>query len=1051
MPQATVQEQVTSTGVPAPGDLVTVRRRQWVVENIKRSGLPSQAVGPDPRAPMHLVTLVSVEDDALGEELQVVWEIEPGAQLHENFALPDSEGFDEPSRLEAFLDAVRWGAVVNADREQLQAPFRSGIEIEEYQLEPVVRCLEMPRVNLLLADDVGLGKTIESGLVVQELMLRNRVRSVLILCPAALCVQWKEQMRDKFGLEFRIVDSELIQQLRRQRGIHVNPWTHFPRLIASIDYFKRDRPLRRFKEALPSDIKYPRHFDLLIVDEAHNIAPSGSGHYAVDSQRTEAVRDIAPHFEHKLFLSATPHNGYQESFTALLELLDDQRFARGMEPDRGQLGSVMVRRLKSDIKDWDGSARFAQRVLRPIEVPYTPDERKAHSALKEYTELRRKSAASKSEQTATDFVLKLLKKRLFSSPAAFEKTLAKHRETASRVREKSKRKAPSVKVLQARLAGLDEDYSDDLQFENNTEELLEATGDYLNPLSGEEIGLLDELAEWSTRWSSRPDSKAQALLDWLEERLRPDGRWNNERVIIFTEYRDTQKWLFDLLAHHGLARQGKKERLMSLFGGLDRDERERVKAAFQAHPDESPVRILLATDAASEGIDLQNHCNLLIHYEIPWNPNRLEQRNGRIDRHGQKQPEVLIHHFVGKGYETRRPGEAPSEMEGELEFLARVVEKVEAIRQDLGKVGPVIAAQVEEAMLGFRRSLETKRAEDEASKGRRALQVERDLRSLEETRNRLHEARQMLRVEPEHIRQVVSIGLELGDKPPLRQAEEPNTYWMPTLEGDWAICCMGLEHPHTKRVRPITFHNELVKGRDDLVLIHLNHRIVQRSLRLLRGEVWKPEGEKKIHRVTARRVPDRDLQDPVVIAHARMVVLGGKSHRLHEEMVIAGGRIREGRFRRLGQGELTAALDAAGECLPEGSTCKKLTGLWLEVKPSLQEALRAREKERTETLESRLERKMTKEISDLQDVLRQLERQIREALEEDDAPEQLELFTDDEKEQWGKDKMLLEIRLQKIPEEIENESNAIRRRYDDPVPRLFPVAVTWLMPERLCR
>src|SRR5690606_30950367 len=139
-----------------------------------------------------------------------------------------------------------------------------------------------------------------------------------------------------------------------------------------------------------------------------------------------------------------------------------------------------------------------------------------------------------------------------------------------------------------------------------------------------------------------------------------------------------------------------------LYGGMPPDEREKVKAAFQAHPDQSDVRILLATDAASEGLNLQNHCSHLIHYEIPWNPTRMEQRNGRVDRHGQKAAEVRIFHFVGKGFSAATPGTAPGHLEADLEFLARAALKVETIREDLGKVGPVIAGQVEEAMLGRR-------------------------------------------------------------------------------------------------------------------------------------------------------------------------------------------------------------------------------------------------------------------------------------------------------------------------------------------------------------
>jgi SNF2 family DNA or RNA helicase len=284
----------------------------------------------------HLVKLSSVEDDGLGEQLEVVWELELGTAVHEKPSLPAPNAFDQPKHLQAFLDAVRWGAISQADDKALQSPFRSGIEVDDYQLDPVVRALQMPRVNLLIADDVGLGKTIEAGLVVQEMILRHRVRSVLIICPSSLQVQWQEEMRDKFGLEFRIIDSGSISQLRRKRGIHVNPWTHFPRLITSVDFLKRERQLRTFRETLPAGDQptYPRACDLLIVDEAHNVAPSGRGKYATDSLRTQAIRSLSAHFEHKLFLSATPHNGYRESFAALLELLDSQRFARAVTPDR---------------------------------------------------------------------------------------------------------------------------------------------------------------------------------------------------------------------------------------------------------------------------------------------------------------------------------------------------------------------------------------------------------------------------------------------------------------------------------------------------------------------------------------------------------------------------------------------------------------------------------------------------------------------------------------------------------------------------------------------
>src|SRR5229473_7136200 len=252
--------------LPEPGQIVIVRQRPFVVSDIETSTLPVPATVQDGNPRQHLLRLSSVEDEGLGEELSIVWEIEPGVACLEKAQLPPLKNFDPPRVFDAFLDAVAWGSVSSADDKALQAPFRSGVEVDDYQLDPVVRALSMPRVNLLIADDVGLGKTIEAGLVVQEMILRHRVRSVLIICPSSLQVQWRDEMRDKFGLEFRIVDSEGISQLRRKRGIHVNPWGHFPRLITSIDFLKRERPLRSFRETLPAgkEAAYPRPYDLLI-------------------------------------------------------------------------------------------------------------------------------------------------------------------------------------------------------------------------------------------------------------------------------------------------------------------------------------------------------------------------------------------------------------------------------------------------------------------------------------------------------------------------------------------------------------------------------------------------------------------------------------------------------------------------------------------------------------------------------------------------------------------------------------------------------------------
>lgn len=1050
--------------VPDPGQLVTVRQRPFVVQEVRRGALPSDPL-VETSGPQHLVTLSSVEDDGMGEELRVIWQLEPGAVVQEQMGLPIVDGFDDPRRLDAFLDAVRWGAVSSADVRALQAPFRSGIAIEDYQLDPVVRAIRMPRVNLLVADDVGLGKTIEAGLVMQELILRHRVRTVLIVCPSAIQIQWQEQMRDKFGLEFRIVDAELMRSLRRSRGLHVNPWTHFPRLITSIDFLKRERPLRLMREALPAggEARYPRQFDLLIVDEAHNIAPSGAGRYATDSQRTDAIRALTPHFEHRLFLTATPHNGFPESFSTLLELLDDQRFARGIRPDRAQLGAVMVRRLKGELTDWDGAPLFPRRVLEAIEVPYTEEERRMHQLLHRYAEKRRAGLSGDDERFATEFVLKLLKKRLFSSPQAFATTLAKHEESLTSARKRGTR-APAVptRSLRARLEGIQEEFADDEEYEWETAEQLDTASRLFHDLSPEERALLDEMRAWAGRAADRADSKAQELIRWLDEVIRPNGQWSDRRVIIFTEYRETQRWLLEILAAHGYMED---DRLMSLYGGMDSASRERIKAAFQAGPDVSAVRILLATDAASEGIDLQNHCSRLIHYEIPWNPNRMEQRNGRVDRHGQCADEVGVFHFVGSGFRHESDWDRPpGDLDGDLEFLMRAAVKVEAIREDLGKVGPVIASQVEEAMLGRRSRLDTTRAEEEAAPARALLKIERTIREqVEALHQQLQETQRELHLTPETSADLVRIGLDVAGQPPLIEATVPGiwpdpsgrrdrcpVFWLPQLGGSWAACSEGLAHPHTGQVRPIVFDHDLARDRDDVVLCHLNHRLVQMCLRLLRAEVWSPEGQRRLHRVTARILPSAGWDTPLLIAHGRIVVLGGDNGRLHEEVIAAGGTLRHGRFARLRVSEVRDALARGSDRPVSAALQARLAAGYPDHAASLLAALEARMRERTDSLRRTLDERAASEIESMVSILTELRAGI---LRELDSPavRQLELFKAAEREQFERNMDSLRARAERIPEEIERERAAIARRYYGLNPRLFPVAITYLVPEHLAR
>lgn len=1023
---------VAHRSIPEPGQLVEVRRRQWIVSDVDAAAI---APGMPKR---HLVKLASIDEDAIGEEVEVLWELEPGAHVIERAGLPRLTGLDDPLTLQAFLDAVRWGAATNADRGYLQAPFRSGVSIEDFQLDPLVRAIDMARTNLLIADDVGLGKTIEAGLVVQEMLLRHRARTVLVLCPASLQEKWRVEMQEKFGLEFRIVDTESVRRLRRERGLHANPWTSFPRLIASMDWAKQGEGLRLLRDALPPQVGHPRKFDLLIVDEAHNVAPT-VGRYAVESLRTRLVRLIAPHFQHKLFLTATPHDGYTESFTALLELLDDQRFARNVLPNEPQLARVMVRRLKSDLVDAEGKRLYPERRLEALPIAYTEDEREARRLVDLYI-ASREDGPNGGARAVDRFVHQLLRKRLASSPAAFAATLERHVATLEgRSAEEPRRRTLDDRILRRAIAKMEEDYGDDVLRDAAEAEAIEEAAKHVRPPTDEERRLLGQMRSWAQRAAHRTDAKAHAVLDWLTRHIKDGDRWTNERVILFTEYRDTQKWMHEIL----VARDFGGERLALIYGGMDPKEREAIKAAFQASPAESPLRILLATDAASEGIDLQNHCHLMIHLEIPYNPNVMEQRNGRIDRHGQRSSEVVIWH----------PVDAAG---GQSEDILRALRKLDAMRADMGSVNPIIAPQLPDLLEGRRRDLDTRLAEIRIEKARRFVKSERNLRErVAKLHDHLAETRREQNLIPDHMECAVRTALRLADKPDLEPVSFPGApdgtvFRLPPLAGSWSRCLEGLEHPYTGKVRPVTFDHDVAKGRDDVVLVHLNHRLVQMSLRLLRAEIWARDDVKRLHRATVRSLPDGRIDGPAVIVTSRLVVTGGNHHRLHEELTEAGGYLRDAGFRR--EDRVTEIRRWLEESIPAAlpaSTFDALRTRFDKQRDAILAAVEARSKDRLRFLVNTIETRKRKEAEDIRQVLDDLERALKTEIAAEQQPVQLSLFSEDERTQLKRDRAALEARLARIPKEREQELRAIEERHSNAVEHTFPVAVVLLVPNSL--
>jgi ERCC4-related helicase len=721
---------------------------------------------------MHLVRVEYTDSEGAPEDT-LIWEREHNRRLLEPTAMPRVG--DEPPMLaadfDALLRATRWGALTpflspdgtEASKEpSIISPAFGAVQVEDFQLVPVLKALQMPRVSLLLADDVGLGKTVEAGLLVAELLQRRRIRRVLVLCPASLRKQWQQEMQDKFSLGFDLVDREETHALRTRLGLDANPWRTFPRIIASYYYLRQPDVLEQFMatcRAPDGSVHLP--WDLLVVDEAHNLMPAPFGE---DSDLAQMLRHISPFFEHKLFLTATPHNGHTRCFTGLLEQLDPVRFTQKSEvsdAERRRVEEVVVRRLKGEINALDDQQgrprRFAARELQPLALHLGPGERglaESFAALRDG--VRAVTARTDQAQAmAGKFAIEVLNKRLLSCPSTFAESWFRFRQGLA-----ESVAADAAEVTAAQRAS-QEELDDDREREGRALHAAQTVGAWLQALApslqaeiaGVDAALRQLGLEPQEEGLSPPreDVRLECLRTLIEQRLRRNQEWSpDERLIVFTEYKTTldylERRLLELYPGAGTA-------IRILYGGLDLSKRDAIKRAF--NDPEDPVRILLATDAAAEGLNLQETARLLLHYDIPWNPSRLEQRNGRLDRHGQAR-DVLVHHFT-------------SEDDADLRFLGRVVRKVESIREDLGSMGEVFDAAFQSRFQDLVDAETVNRLLDTALARRKGqAQTPRapmDAVAMRSTQ-RLGELFRHLDLSPETLRQTLEIALRVGGGEP---------------------------------------------------------------------------------------------------------------------------------------------------------------------------------------------------------------------------------------------------------------------------------------------
>ncbi len=658
------------------------------------------------------------------------------------------------------------------------------------------------------------------------------------------------------------MDRDATFKLQRELGIDSNPWASFPRIITSMDYLRQGDILASFNGATERisgrfDALLP--WQMLVVDEVHNLAPAS---YGDNSDRCEMLRSIVPFFEHRLFLSATPHNGYTFSFTGLLELLDPVRFQQKGhldEQDLHQLEATMVRRLKKELNIAGMPDRFAPRTVDKLDIALYPQEKALFEALREYrTALQQVlGAKSKRERHLGDFLVKLLTKRLLSSSYAFARTWWRH-VAGIEGHDEVQDVAVTSHAVERAEAVMNDDQERGLREEDATQHTGSWLHDYADELKVEReyvslclerLGwgrqLIEQVAEHPQSLASLTfpvDSRWERLLLWIDQRLRLGKKFrDDERLIIFTEYKHTLDYLMERLYHEGFTH----DQVRSLFGGASSQQREAIKTAF--NDARNPLRILVGTDTVSEGISLQMTCRYVIHQEIPWNPMRLEQRNGRVDRHGQER-DVEIFHFS-------------SDDEADLRFMQVVVRKVEQARADLGSVGQVIDHTIEEyftqGLANPEQVLDQRVAEvqDDAQDVKDMQRRDRgDLEKYTQALHQLQETETTLELTPEHCAELLMMAVdhekgrleeeETSDGPVYRFALVP-TSWKKlvkeTLERQ-----SGNAYALPKLVfNPEYFEHgsrHIFKPRTDAVLIRLGHPLMQRALGVLRRRLWDNKG-----------------------------------------------------------------------------------------------------------------------------------------------------------------------------------------------------------------
>lgn len=553
---------------------------------------------------------------------------------------------EEPAKVFLALETMRYRFASIYD--PLLAMNTSKVDPLPHQIEAVYGyVLRLPRIRFLIADDPGAGKTIMAGLIIKELKLRNLVKRILIVCPGHLKDQWRRELADRFEEKFIPVDRELLDAFYAE-----NVWSRESQIITSIDFAKRE-------DVLPSITAV--NFDLIIVDEAHKMSAYRYGDKLEKTERYRLGEALSRIADHLLFLTATPHRGDPENFRLFLDLLEPGFFATNemlQESINNKDNPLFIRRVKEDLRDFEGKPLFLPRYVKTIPFNLgssSPNEKDLYNELSKYVNTQYNLALSKDKKRNVAFALVILQRRFASSTYALLRSLERRK----------KRLEDLLKGVQERgkipNANFDSEAVEDLSEEERwkEEEIWETLSVAENREDLEkEINIIDRLiAQARIIIQGEEEIKLKELKKSLTELRRKYTDPKDKKILIFTESRDTMEYLENKVTEWGYSTN-------TIHGGMRLEDRVKAESVFKNETD-----LLVATEAAGEGINLQ-FCHLMINYDIPWNPNRLEQRMGRIHRYAQ-QKEVYVYNLVAE--DTR---------EGKV--LKRLFEKLDEIREAMG-------------------------------------------------------------------------------------------------------------------------------------------------------------------------------------------------------------------------------------------------------------------------------------------------------------------------------------------------------------------------------